>query len=223
MMRDKHYPPRPHIPAGLVTALVVVLLVQIIGEGAWLWLQWAALDLALPWLTLALRVALFTVLGGLPSGFAIPVVCVLHLPDDRHSQLAEVLQRRLLRPVCEARDKQPLRPGQIYVAGPGYHLSVERDFTLSLSQEPPVHFSRPAIDYLFISAADAYGAGLLGVLLTGANEDGVAAARAQGEQSERALLLRRRSRHAARLRDGRRGRHRKGTATSTGRAGTALP
>ncbi|MBH3382400.1 chemotaxis protein CheB [Pseudomonas juntendi] len=116
--------------------------------------------------------ALFTVLGGLPSGFAIPVVCVLHLPDDRHSQLAEVLQRRLLRPVSEARDKQPLRPGQIYVAGPGYHLSVERDFTLSLSQEPPVHFSRPAIDYLFISAADAYGAGLLGVLLTGANEDG---------------------------------------------------
>ncbi len=116
--------------------------------------------------------ALFTVLGGLPSGFAIPVVCVLHLPDDRHSQLAEVLQRRLLRPVCEARDKQPLSPGQIYVAGTGYHLSVERDFTLSLSQEPPVHFSRPAIDYLFISAADAYGAGLLGVLLTGANEDG---------------------------------------------------
>ena len=116
--------------------------------------------------------ALFTVLGALPAGFAIPVVCVLHLPDDRHSQLAEVLQRRLHRPVHEAQDKQPLRAGQIYVAGPGYHLSVERDLTLALSQEPPVHFSRPAIDYLFMSAADAYGAGLLGVLLTGANEDG---------------------------------------------------
>ena len=60
----------------------------------------------------------------------------------------------------------------IYVAGPGYHLSIERDLTLSLSQEDPVHFSRPAIDFLFQSAADAYGAGLLGVLLTGANEDG---------------------------------------------------
>ncbi|MEC4561890.1 chemotaxis protein CheB [Pseudomonas inefficax] len=116
--------------------------------------------------------ALFSVLGALPAGLAIPVICVLHLPDDRHSQLAEVLQRRLRRPVCEARDKQPLRAGQIYVAGPGYHLSVERDLTLSLSQEPPVHFSRPAIDYLFMSAADAYGAGLLGMLLTGANEDG---------------------------------------------------
>ncbi len=116
--------------------------------------------------------ALFSVLGALPAGLGIPVICVLHLPDDRHSQLAEVLQRRLRRPVCEARDKQPLRAGQIYVAGPGYHLSVERDLTLSLSQEPPVHFSRPAIDYLFMSAADAYGAGLLGMLLTGANEDG---------------------------------------------------
>ncbi|WPK02616.1 chemotaxis protein CheB [Pseudomonas putida] len=116
--------------------------------------------------------ALFQVLGALPSTFAIPVLCVLHLPDDRHSQLAGVLQRRLHRPVCEARDKERISGGQIYVAGPGYHLSVERDLTLSLSQEEPVHFSRPAIDFLFISAADAYGDGLLGVLLTGANEDG---------------------------------------------------
>ncbi|NIF27054.1 chemotaxis protein CheB [Pantoea sp. Tr-811] len=116
--------------------------------------------------------ALFTVLGSLPEHFAIPVLCVLHLPDDRHSQLAEVLERRLHRPVRQAADKQVISAGQVYVAGPGYHLSVETDFSLSLSQEEPVHFSRPAIDYLFTSAADAYGAGLLGILLTGANEDG---------------------------------------------------
>ncbi|NIE76261.1 chemotaxis protein CheB [Pantoea sp. Ap-967] len=116
--------------------------------------------------------ALFTVLGSLPEHFAIPVLCVLHLPDDRHSQLAEVLERRLHRPVCQAADKQMISAGQVYVAGPGYHLSVETDFSLSLSQEEPVHFSRPAIDYLFTSAADTYGAGLLGILLTGANEDG---------------------------------------------------
>ncbi|PYC19660.1 chemotaxis protein CheB [Pseudomonas mosselii] len=116
--------------------------------------------------------ALFSVLGALPADFAIPVLCLLHLPDDRHSQLAEVLQRRLHRPVREALDKARIEPGLIYVAGPGYHLSVERDFSFSLSQEAPVHFSRPAIDFLFESAADAYGPGLLGVLLTGANEDG---------------------------------------------------
>lgn len=116
--------------------------------------------------------ALFKVLGGLPQGFAIPVLCVLHLPDDRNSQLAEVLQRKIGRPVREALDKATIEPGLIYVAGPGYHLSVEGDLSLSLSQEAPVHFSRPAIDFLFTSAADAYRAGLLGVLLTGANEDG---------------------------------------------------
>lgn len=116
--------------------------------------------------------ALFSVLGALPDGFAIPVLCVLHLPDNRHSQLAEVLQRRLRRPVREACDKARIEAGLIYVAGPRYHLSVEQDLTLSLSQEEPVHFSRPAIDYLFSSAADAYGPGLLGILLTGANEDG---------------------------------------------------
>ncbi|CAG8863625.1 Protein-glutamate methylesterase/protein-glutamine glutaminase 2 [Pseudomonas fluorescens] len=116
--------------------------------------------------------ALFTVLGALPPGYAIPVVCVLHLPEDRDSQLAEVMQRKLLRPVVQGRDKERIAPGTIYVAGPGYHLSVELDGRLSLSQEDPVHFSRPAIDFLFESAADAFGRELLGVLLTGANEDG---------------------------------------------------
>lgn len=116
--------------------------------------------------------ALLTVFAGLPVDFAIPLLCVLHLPDDRHSQLAEVFSRRLQRPVQEARDKEAIVPGMIYVAGPGYHLSVERDRSLSLSQEDRVYFSRPSIDILFESAADAYGAGLVGVLLTGANEDG---------------------------------------------------
>lgn len=116
--------------------------------------------------------ALFEVLGCLPGTFGVPVLCVLHLPQDRPSHLAEVLQRRLRRPVREARDKERIASGMIYVAGPGYHLSVEQDLCLSLSQEEPVHFSRPAIDFLFESAADAYGSDLVGVLLTGANQDG---------------------------------------------------
>ncbi|CAK9889557.1 MULTISPECIES: chemotaxis protein CheB [Pseudomonas] len=116
--------------------------------------------------------ALLAVFHSLPPAFRIPLLCVLHLPDDRQSHLAEVFARRLQRPVHEARDKEDIVPGTIYVAGPGYHLSVERDYSLSLSQEERVHFSRPSIDFLFESAADAYGPGLLGVLLTGANEDG---------------------------------------------------
>jgi chemotaxis protein methyltransferase CheR len=112
--------------------------------------------------------ALFTVLGALPAGFAIPVLCVLHLPDDRHSQLAEVLQRRLQRPVCEAATR-PSRRADLW---PGRATTCRwSGRSLSLSQEAG-HFSRPAIDYLFASAADAYGDGPAGVLLTGANEDG---------------------------------------------------
>ncbi|MDE1167980.1 MAG: chemotaxis protein CheB [Pseudomonas sp.] len=116
--------------------------------------------------------ALLRVFGALPRDFSLPVITVLHLPEERHSHLAEVFERRLHRPFKEARDKEGIVPGMFYVAGPGYHLSVEQDRSLSLSQEERVHYSRPAIDMLFESAADTYGAGLIGVLLTGANEDG---------------------------------------------------
>ncbi|WP_338481020.1 chemotaxis protein CheB [Pseudomonas trivialis] len=116
--------------------------------------------------------ALLTIFGELPAGFGQPVIAVLHLPDERRSQLAEVFARRLRIPVKEARDKELIEAGTLYFAGPGYHLSVEQDLSLSLSQEDRVHHSRPAIDYLFASAADAYGAGLLAILLTGANQDG---------------------------------------------------
>ncbi len=127
--------------------------------------------------------ALLHVFGALPKAFDIPILTVLHLPDERRSQLSEVFATRLGRPVREGSDKAAIEPGVIYFAGPSYHLSVERDFTLSLSQEERVHFSRPAIDMLFDSAADAYGPDLVGVLMTGANEDGakgLAAIKRQG-------------------------------------------
>ncbi|NWA85919.1 MULTISPECIES: chemotaxis protein CheB [unclassified Pseudomonas] len=116
--------------------------------------------------------ALLKIFGELPEGFGLPIIAVLHLPDERRSQLAEVFARRLRVPVKEAQDKQVIEAGTVYFAGPGYHLSVEHDRSLSLSQEDRVHHSRPAIDYLFASAADAYGKGLLAILLTGANQDG---------------------------------------------------
>jgi len=116
--------------------------------------------------------ALLQIYSALPKAFDIPILTVLHLPEERRSQLSDVFAMRLGRDVREGSDKVAIEPGVIYFAGPGYHLSVERDFTLSLSQEERVHFSRPAIDILFDSAADAYGPGLVGVLMTGANEDG---------------------------------------------------
>ncbi|MBA4109114.1 MAG: chemotaxis protein CheB [Leptothrix sp. (in: Bacteria)] len=116
--------------------------------------------------------ALMKVLVGLPASFSLPILVVLHLPEDRPSRLPEILAYRLEIPVHEARDKQPIEPGAVYVAPTGYHLSVESDHTLSLSGEEPVNYSRPSIDVLMSSAADAYGPGLVGILLTGANHDG---------------------------------------------------
>ncbi|MBD0686425.1 MULTISPECIES: chemotaxis protein CheB [unclassified Pseudomonas] len=116
--------------------------------------------------------ALLRLFGQLRKSFRLPVLVVLHLPNERYSQLAHVLGHRLAIPVEEARDKQDIQAGTLYVATPGYHLSVEADRSLSLSLEEPVHHSRPSIDVLFESAADVYGSNLLAIVLTGANDDG---------------------------------------------------
>lgn len=116
--------------------------------------------------------ALLGLLSGLPATFRLPVVTVLHLPDDRQSRLAEIFQHRSTIDVREAADKASIEPATLYFAGAGYHLSIENDRSFSLSCEAPVHFSRPSIDLLMESAADVYGESLVGILLTGANYDG---------------------------------------------------
>jgi CheB methylesterase len=116
--------------------------------------------------------ALLQLFGGLPAGFRLPMVAVLHLPESHESQLVDLFARRLAIPVKEACDKAPVEAGTLYFAAPGYHLSIERDRSFALSREAPRNFSRPSIDFLFDSAADAYRDQLAGILLTGANQDG---------------------------------------------------
>ncbi len=125
--------------------------------------------------------ALLEILEKLPGSFSLPLIVALHLPEDRKSQLVEIFQHRLAIPVREAADKESIAPGTLYFAGPGYHLSVEMDRSFSLSCEAPVNYSRPSIDVLMESAADAYGATLAGILLTGANSDGAAGLARIGE------------------------------------------
>ncbi|MDY0963579.1 MULTISPECIES: chemotaxis protein CheB [Massilia] len=116
--------------------------------------------------------ALVGLVPALPAGFGPAVTCILHVPPDRDSRLAELFALRAALPVREAQDKEPIQPGTVYFAGSGYHLSIEQDRSFSLSCEPPVQFARPAIDILMESAADVYGPALAGILLTGANFDG---------------------------------------------------
>jgi two-component system chemotaxis response regulator CheB len=116
--------------------------------------------------------ALAVLLDGLTADWRIPIAVVLHLPETHESHLAEIFAQRLPIPVHEAADKMPLAAGHLYFAPPGYHLSIERERSFSLSCEPPVLFSRPSIDVLMASAADAYGPLVAGFVLTGANDDG---------------------------------------------------
>jgi two-component system chemotaxis response regulator CheB len=127
--------------------------------------------------------ALHVLLGRLPADFNVPVLVVLHLPRDRPSQIAELLDAHCALPVREAVDKMPLEKGVVVFAPPDYHLLVEDDSSLALSMDEPVLYSRPAIDPLFISASAVFSRRLLAILLTGASSDGsegVAAVRRAG-------------------------------------------
>jgi two-component system chemotaxis response regulator CheB len=116
--------------------------------------------------------ALLSIMAGLRADSRLAMAVVLHMPQDHGSLLAELFAARLPIPVKEAQARLRAQPGTLYFAPAGYHLLVERDGTFGLSCDPPVHFSRPSIDVLFDSCADALGAGAAGILLTGANEDG---------------------------------------------------
>jgi two-component system chemotaxis response regulator CheB len=118
--------------------------------------------------------ALGLILPALPATFRPSMLIVLHLPRERPSLLVEIYEKRCALPVREADDKEPIEPGTVYFAPPDYHMLVERNRQIALSTEEPVHYSRPSVDVLFESAAQVYGNKLLGVILTGANEDGAA-------------------------------------------------
>ena len=116
--------------------------------------------------------ALLQILPSLPASYRLPVLIVVHVPPDRDNALVSLFQARCQIQVREAEDKEPILPGLVYFAPSDYHLLVEKDGTLSLSSDELVNHSRPSIDVLLESAADAFGSELVGVILTGANDDG---------------------------------------------------
>jgi two-component system, chemotaxis family, protein-glutamate methylesterase/glutaminase len=118
--------------------------------------------------------AVASVLEALPADFEIPIVLAQHRPPSAPDEMLEqVLGRRSTLQVVAATDKEPLAPGCLFVAPPDYHLLVEPGH-LALSTDAPVEFSRPSVDVLFESVADVYGPRAVGVVLTGANQDGAA-------------------------------------------------
>ena len=115
--------------------------------------------------------ALRVLVSRLPASFPLAVTLVQHRHKDSDELLCALLQEETPLDVREVEDKMPLEPGRVYVAPSNYHTLVERGH-FSLSTDAPVRFSRPSIDVTFRSAADAYGRRAVGVVLTGANDDG---------------------------------------------------
>ena len=118
--------------------------------------------------------ALSQLLPALPATLRAAVFIVLHQPRERPSRLAALFQAKCVLPVREAEDKEPVAPATVYLAPPDYHLLLDQGPCLALSADEPVNYSRPAIDVLFESAADLYRERLLGMILTGGNQDGAA-------------------------------------------------
>ena len=118
--------------------------------------------------------ALSRILPAIPATMTAAILIVVHVPRERPSLLSEIFRSKCPMSVEEAIDKTRIKPGHIYFAPPDYHLLVDAGPHVALSVDDVVQYSRPSIDVLFESAADIYGSRLLGVLLTGGNEDGAA-------------------------------------------------
>lgn len=125
--------------------------------------------------------ALAGLLRDLPFNLRVPVVVVQHMPPVFTTMFASRLDRVSPLTVSEAGDGEPLLPGHVYVAPGDRHLSVHRsgdDVLTRIDAGPPENFCRPSVDVLFRSGAHVYGAGTLGVVLTGMGHDGTAGCRA---------------------------------------------
>lgn len=115
--------------------------------------------------------ALQTIFETLPADFPLPITVVQHRYRTSNEGLPQFLRRHSKLNVVDTTDKEWIKPGTVYLAPANYHLLIERG-ELSLSVDEAVAYSRPSIDVMFESAADAYGSGVIGVVLTGANSDG---------------------------------------------------
>lgn len=110
----------------------------------------------------------------LPADFGMPLIIVQHLSPRSEGEWIKLLDQKNRISVTEIEEKENMQAGTAYFAPPNYHVLLEKDRTFSLSADARVNFARPSVDVLFDSAADVLGDKLIGIILTGANNDGAA-------------------------------------------------
>lgn len=132
--------------------------------------------------------ALLHILPALPADTTVPILIVVHVPPDRSNALVTLFQDRSRLTVKEAEDKEVIASGTVYFAPSDYHLLVEAQRSLALSLDEAVNHSRPAIDVLFETAADAFGPALTAIVMTGANHDAADGVRAVAAGGGRVIV-----------------------------------
>jgi two-component system chemotaxis response regulator CheB len=116
--------------------------------------------------------ALKLLFSALPVDFSIPIIIVQHISPRSDNHWIKLLNNNSKLYLKEADEKENIEQGKVYIAPPNYHLMIESNKTFSLTIDERVNYSRPSIDVLFESAAEAYKNKLIGVILTGSNNDG---------------------------------------------------
>ena len=112
------------------------------------------------------------ILEPLPKAFPVPIIIIQHMKEGGGAFMVEYLNERCRLPVNEATQFSKALPGHVYLAPSEYHLYIDDFYVFSLSVDAKVRFSRPSIDVFFESASKVYASNIIGVLLTGANNDG---------------------------------------------------
>jgi two-component system chemotaxis response regulator CheB len=108
----------------------------------------------------------------LPADYSVPIVVVQHRSRDDKDTLETILQLKCKIKIKQADEKEMIKGGTVFIAPPDYHLLIENNKSFSLSADAPVKYSRPSIDVLFESAAAVFNDSLIGIILTGSNDDG---------------------------------------------------
>jgi two-component system chemotaxis response regulator CheB len=116
--------------------------------------------------------ALKTIFSLLERNFSIPIIVVQHISPHSDNYITTYLNKICKIRIKEANEKESIESGKIYFAPPNFHLLIEENYTFSLSTEERINFARPSIDVLFETAVYTYGTHLIGIILTGANNDG---------------------------------------------------
>ncbi len=135
--------------------------------------------------------ALSAVIEALPAEFSIPIVVVQHMPPLFTRSLAERIASRSALRCAEGVDGALVEPGTVWIAPGNWHMSLQRegaDTRLRLTADPPENSCRPSVDPLFRSVAELYGAGALGVILTGMGQDGLLGARSLHERQGKIIV-----------------------------------